>query len=89
MNIYPKEIENIVNEIQEIRECVAYGIREASGTIIGLKVALNDGVDWDLKRLSMELSQKLPLYMLPGKLAIVDRLPRNASGKLIRREAAL
>lgn len=86
MNIYPKEIENLVSEIPEIKECISYGYKDTTGMAIGLRVVLNPDIKWDIKKLSAELSEKLPPYLFPGRLDIVEALPRNASGKLIRKE---
>lgn len=82
MNIYPQEIENALKEDPRISEAVAYGIKNDDvGQCIGLKVTaekLNRSQLFELCR------QKLAPYQLPDQLEIVDSIPKNASGKIIR-----
>jgi acyl-CoA synthetase (AMP-forming)/AMP-acid ligase II len=86
MNIYPKEIENPVNTLPEIYECMVYGVRCKNGEIIVLDVVLRDGFsEVDIKTLMIRFQTILPNYLLPAKINIVKSLPRNASGKIMRR----
>lgn len=83
VNIYPQEIENVLRENKDIREAMAYGFQDSGiGQGIGLKVV----VDSDIKKkeIYQYCKERLPDYELPNVIEIVDELPRNASGKLIR-----
>lgn len=83
MNIYPLEIENIVLSHPKIRECMAYGIYKNDTEVIGLDVVLENICD--IKILRQELWQLLPSYLCPDQINVVDKLARNASGKLVRK----
>ena len=84
MNIYPKEIENQIEELSQIKECSVYGIRADSGEKIAVDLALHEIMT--KKELMLLLAGVLPSYQMPTEVNIVDSLPRNASGKIIRRE---
>ena len=47
-------------------------------------VSLQPGTELDPPDLRVFLSRRLPSYMLPAEIALVDALPRTASGKLDR-----
>lgn len=85
MNIYPAEIENIIREFPFIMETVVYGKHDESGQRIVANIVLRDGYKELTKRDIMSaFSQKLPRYLMPGMLEIVDCLKRSGSGKVIR-----
>jgi long-chain acyl-CoA synthetase len=87
MNIYPQEIENALLECAEIKEIAAwgrsnpkYGQQVCIACVPQVKGQLNNGDILAICR------KKLEPYQWPDEIAIVDHLPRNASGKLLRKE---
>lgn len=81
MNIYPQEIENALKQDERIRDILAYG--EKNKTVsekIHIKVvtALNKSDVFEVCR------KHLSSYQLPDVIDIVDEIPKNASGKVIR-----
>ncbi|ADA64976.1 AMP-dependent synthetase [Lactococcus lactis subsp. lactis NCDO 2118] len=84
MNIYPKEIENIVNDFQEVSECLVY--QSASGGI-GIDVVLDEKYyNFTKQKFLNEISGNLPKYQIPTEVQFVAKLERGISGKLIRRK---
>lgn len=87
MNIYPKEIEDAINSLQEISECLAYGEENDLGKKIAVDIVMcNKYVESDIKALMSKFQEILPPYLMPSKINIVEFIPRNASGKIIRRK---
>lgn len=85
MNIYPSEIENSICNFPFILETVAYGKRDDMGQKIAVNIVLKDGYKEMTKRDIMSaFSESLPTHLMPSWLEIVDKLPRNGSGKIIR-----
>lgn len=74
------EIENVVNCLSDIRESAClYDNRKSR---IVLFCQLNDGFHRDEREMQNLLRGKLPDYMLPGKVVIMDVIPLNANGKV-------
>ncbi len=84
MNIYPKEIENVLNELPMVKENMAYGVLEGGVQAIAVDIVLKEGIQCSEKELMAEISRALPSYQLPSQINITDSLNRNASGKLVR-----
>lgn len=82
MNIYPAEIEDSLKMDHRVRDVLAYGFDTAYGTQIGMKIVGDFNTIDEVKRLCSEF---LPAYQIPVKIEIVDSLPKNSSGKIIRR----
>ncbi len=85
MNIYPREIENAINKLPEISECLAYGKKGLLGEDIIIDIVLPKEIkNISKKDLMAKIKEILPSYLMPSSINIVDTIPRNASGKLIR-----
>lgn len=88
VNISPAEIESIIEGHPKVREaaCASYP-DERLGERVCAVVALHEGQELTLEEVNDFLKEKdLAVYKLPEKLKIVDALPRNALGKVLRRE---
>ena len=82
MNIYPAEIEAILKQDARVKEALAYGFCNQLGTQIGVKiVGTFDSIE-DVKRLCVKA---LPSFQVPSVIELLDELPKNGSGKIIRR----
>lgn len=89
MNISPKEIEDIINEIDIIDGSIVYGIFDENGQNIAIDLVLNNKSDnISIKELMKLFADVLPSYQIPTSINIVDKIERNASGKIIRRRAS-
>jgi acyl-CoA synthetase (AMP-forming)/AMP-acid ligase II len=85
MNIYPKEIENVLKQEESIENVLAYGIKSKLGSRIGLKIVLSDKfTELTTGEIMNICSRVLPNYQLPSKIEIVKEIERNASGKIVR-----
>lgn len=85
MNIYPAEVENIILEFPFVQETIVYAIHSEQGQRIAANIVLHDGYKNMTKRDIMKaLAEKMPKYLMPSILKILDKLERNGSGKLVR-----
>lgn len=85
MNVYPQEIEDMLRADERVEDVLAYGIPSAiGGEKIGLK--LRGNIDTVEEALTL-CRRLLPTYAYPSRIELVDELPKNGSGKLIRRIA--
>ncbi|MCF6326872.1 MAG: malonyl-CoA synthase [Devosiaceae bacterium] len=82
-NIYPKEIELLLDQQQNVLESAIIGIPhpDFGETVVGILVA-KGGATLDLPKISEALSKSLARFKHPKKLIIISELPRNAMGKV-------
>lgn len=81
MNIYPQEIENALKEDENISDVLAFGVK--NGTV-GEKIHIHVVTSLNRSKVYNICKKKLPGYELPDVIEIVDEIPKNASGKVIR-----
>lgn len=91
-NIYPKEIEDTVYVMQGVKECAVIPVPDAKwGQVPALFVAFDDidALGTDLKMIVRDyISSKLAKYKVPKYITIMDALPRNGTGKIMRKSLA-
>ncbi|SMY09970.1 malonate--CoA ligase [Flavimaricola marinus] len=82
-NIYPKEIEMVLDEQEGVLESAVIGVPHADLGEAGLGVLVQkSGHTIDIASISEKLTTSLARFKLPKKLIVVDELPRNAMGKV-------
>lgn len=87
-NISPAEVDVMIESHPKVREasCVAYP-DERLGERVCAVVVLRPGESMTLEELCRHLTdQDIATFKLPEKLRLVDALPRNPLGKVLRRE---
>jgi D-alanine--poly(phosphoribitol) ligase subunit 1 len=79
-----EEIEAMLNTLPQVKECgVIYRkIAEGLGEIVAF--AAVDDAAVTAESLVSQLAGVLPAYMVPRKLHLMERLPKNANGKIDR-----
>lgn len=82
-NIYPKEIELLLDEQAGVLESAVVGVPhpDFGETVLALVVA-EPGVEIDLTTIESRVTESLARYKHPRKLMLIDELPRNAMGKV-------
>jgi fatty-acyl-CoA synthase len=85
-NIASSEVERVIYEMLEIREVAVIGVPdERWGERPIAVVALSEGATLDLARLKEHCRTRLAAFKIPKQLIIRDSLPRNPSGKVLKR----
>jgi acyl-CoA synthetase (AMP-forming)/AMP-acid ligase II len=83
--VYPAEVELLVSELPEVRECAVIGIPDDRwGEAIKVIVALQPGAGLTLEDIRLALDGRLARYKLPKSLDVVDSIPRLPVGKVDR-----
>ncbi len=86
-NVYPAEVESVLYDHPAIMEVAVIGLAdERWGEAVTAVVVLKEGEDLTLDALRDFADGKLARYKLPTKLQTIDVIPRNASGKVLKRE---
>jgi acyl-CoA synthetase (AMP-forming)/AMP-acid ligase II len=86
-NIYPIEIETVLADHPSIAECSVIGARDEHwGEIVRAYVNLRPGTTLDEDELRAFCRERLASYKVPAEIRVVGELPKNASGKILKRE---
>jgi len=86
-NVYPAEIESVLLSHPAVAEAGVCGQPDAQWGQVPIAFArLKDGNSVSTENLMEYAAQHLARYKQPRAVYIVDELPHNASGKLLRRE---
>ena len=86
-NVYPREIEEALYEHPAVAEVAVIGIpHESLGEEVGAAVALKPGASATADELRDHVKRQVAAYKYPRKVWIVDALPKNATGKIVKRE---
>ncbi|MEP6390434.1 MAG: acyl-CoA synthetase [Halioglobus sp.] len=81
------EIESVLLEHPDIRECAVMGLPDETwGECVAAAVVLDEGCTLTLEQLNDWAQQRLSAYKLPRLLRILEALPRNAMGKVVKPE---
>ena len=81
VNIYPAEIEAELIAMEDVTDCVVFGIPDAEFGEKLVAVVENRGVA-DAEVIAARLESRLANYKVPGVYEFVDHLPREDSGKV-------
>jgi len=82
-NIYPKEIENVLYKLPEINECAVVGKKDEKWGQVPVLYVVSS---LDEEAILSYLSKNLAKYKLPKKIIHLDELPKNASGKILKKD---
>jgi o-succinylbenzoate---CoA ligase len=84
-NIYPAEIEGILQSHDQVLEAGVIGIEDAQwGQVPVAIVVKKAGTSLTIEQLQDFSLGKLAKYKVPKKIVFIDMLPRNAAKKLMR-----
>lgn len=84
-NVYPAVVEKTINEFPEIRESAVVGlVDERRGEKVVAFVVTNKKID--IEKLIDFCAKKLIYYQRPKQIQIIEKLPRNAMGKVLKKE---
>jgi fatty-acyl-CoA synthase len=86
-NVFPQEVEDCLVTHEQVREVAAIGVadEEYGQRLRAFVVALGEVSEDDLKA---HVKAGLARFKVPREIVFVDELPRNATGKILKRELA-
>mgnify|MGYP001068367282 CR=1 FL=1 len=86
-NVYPAEVENVLYQIDGVLEAAVIGIPSDRWGEAGLAVlVVTEGAEIDRISVQSFCAQRLAKFKVPFDIAVIDALPRNATGKVLKRE---
>jgi len=86
-NVYPAEVERVLHEAPGVAACAVLGVAdERLGERVVATVELLPGAAADEDTLREHCLANLARYKVPERFVFVDAFPRNAMGKIVRKE---
>jgi malonyl-CoA/methylmalonyl-CoA synthetase len=85
-NVYPQVVERVLNECPGVKESAVVGVPDPRRGERVLAIVVRGDADVDENRLRKFWGERLVDYQRPVEVLFVDALPRNAMGKVLRRE---
>jgi acyl-CoA synthetase (AMP-forming)/AMP-acid ligase II len=86
INVYPLDVESELNKLDEIKECVVFSLPdEGLGEIVAVVIVPTSNSEFNLKSVKYHCVKHLADYQMPRKYFVVDEIPKNAMGKIQRR----
>ena len=86
-NVFPLEIEELLSGHEAINEVAAIGVEdEKFGQRLGAFVVLREGSALSEDEVKDYVRQNLARYKTPREVVFLDELPRNPTGKVLKRE---
>ncbi len=86
-NLFPSEVEDLLAGHPAVREVAVVGVEDDEwGQRLKAVVALNPGAEASEQDLKGYVRANLAAYKVPREISFVEQLPRNATGKILKRE---
>ncbi|GIV97559.1 MAG: long-chain-fatty-acid--CoA ligase [Herpetosiphonaceae bacterium] len=86
LKVYPVEVENVLYGHPAVAEAAVYGISDPiMGEMVKAKIVLKAGQSATVGELMAFCHQQLATFKVPRKIEFVTSLPKNATGKILKR----
>ncbi|MEC9345859.1 MAG: long-chain fatty acid--CoA ligase [Pseudomonadota bacterium] len=86
-NVYPAEVENVIYRLDAIAEAAVIGLPDEKWGEIGCAViVLKPGAELTPDDLVSHCRANLATFKVPRRVEFIKALPRNATGKVLKRE---
>ena len=82
LNIYPKEIELVIDDMAGINESAVIGVPDADFGEKVVAVIIGDGDAPTFDAIISHCKKQLANFKIPKRVEVIDFLPRNAMGKV-------
>ncbi|MFT4187320.1 MAG: AMP-binding protein [Aeromicrobium sp.] len=86
-NVFPRELEDALIDHPDVHDVVVVGIPDKDwGQCLAAYVVVKDGCEVEEKTLVDYAKDKVARFAVPRKIQFIDELPRNPTGKVMKRE---
>lgn len=88
-NVFPQEVENLLVEREDVFDAAVIGVDDPEfGKRLRAFIVSEKGAKQDPEEIKKYVKDNLARYKVPRDVIFIDELPRNATGKLLRRTLA-
>ena len=85
-NVYPAEVENVLYQLPEIAEAAIIGVPDNRWGETGIAfISLKSEQTLEEKDIIEHCLKNLAKFKVPNSVKFIDALPRNATGKVLKR----
>jgi len=86
-NVFPREVEDLLADHGEIEEAAVVGVSdEEFGQRLRAFVVARGGAGLTEEEVKSYVKQNLARFKVPREVVFLNELPRNATGKVLKRE---
>jgi len=86
-NLFPREVEDLLADLDGVDEVAVFGVEDPDfGQRLAAFVVLEPGASLDEAAIKAHVKENLAGYKVPRSVWFLDELPRNATGKVLKRE---
>jgi fatty-acyl-CoA synthase len=86
-NVFPQEVEDLLSAHEAVADAAVFGVPdEQFGQRLKAFVVLREGGELDESAVQEYVKANLARYKVPREVVFLDELPRNATGKILKRE---
>jgi acyl-CoA synthetase (AMP-forming)/AMP-acid ligase II len=86
-NVFPREVEDLLSDHEAVVEAAVIGVEDAEfGQRLKAFVVVVDGVELSEGELKAHVKANLASYKTPREVEFLGELPRNATGKILKRD---
>ena len=84
--VYPTEVENVIYQHPAVAECAVYGVIDTiKGEIVNANIVLKPSHAITEEQIIEFCSERIASYKIPRAINFVDSLPKNPTGKVLKR----
>ena len=88
-NVFPREVEDLISDHDAVAEVAIIGVEDDKyGQRLKAFVVTRDGKDVSEDEVKKYVKANLANYKVPREVEFLDSLPRNSTGKVLKRELA-
>ncbi|OMC13982.1 acyl-CoA synthetase [Mycolicibacter heraklionensis] len=86
-NVFPAEVEDLISGHPDVIEATALGVEDKEwGARLKAFVVKKEGSTVDEDAIKVYVKEHLARYKVPREVVFLDELPRNPTGKILKRE---
>jgi Acyl-CoA synthetases (AMP-forming)/AMP-acid ligases II len=86
LNVYPREVEEVIYQYSKVKEAAVVGIDDKlRGEYVKAFIVLKDGEECTPNEITCYLKEYIAGYKLPREIEFISELPKNSSGKILKK----
>ena len=86
-NVFPREVEDLLADHESVEEVAVIGVEDDQfGQRLKAFVVVRGGTEIDAGELTAHVKAHLASYKAPREVEFLDELPRNATGKVLKKD---